>query len=495
MSATAVHRNTQAARADLVSAGRNLDNSQWAAFDHALTHQLSLIWGPPGTGKSRTLVSTLAGAVLDAQRSGSGLRILVTAFTYDAVDNVLLPLAQLLSTMASTCEVWRLRSGARERAVAPIQDCVVSERTSRRLSSQLQQPGADTVIVGATPQQLFNLSRHSGGVGAPLFDLIVVDEASQMDVASSILSLQSLAEGGSVIVAGDPLQLPPITQIAPPAELAPMVGSLYDFLRLHHGVSQQELLVNYRSNAEIVDATRDAGYPQNLRAFEPDLRDTFVTPIPTQCPPGWPKHLPWSHDLARVLDPQTPVVCVVHDDDHSGQANDDEANFVTSLAYLLGERLAPPHTGGQAPSGTPYTIEELLRSGVGVVTPHRAQQSKIISRLRTQWPNVDPGLIRKAVDTVEHFQGQQRDVIIGSYGVGDPASEDEFLQSLNRFNVMASRARAKLIVVVSREVIRHLSNDTEVLDGSVLLKTFADVRCSTISPITYPGGTAELRHP
>ena len=81
--------------------------------------------------------------------------------------------------------------------------------------------------------------------------------------------------------------------------------------------------------------------------------------------------------------------------------------------------------------------------------------------------------IREAVDTVERFQGQQRDVIIASYTLGDPdqiAEEDEFLMSLNRFNVIASRARAKLVLLVSQEVISHLAHNTDVLRESRLLK-------------------------
>jgi len=91
-------------------------------------------------------------------------------------------------------------------------------------------------------------------------------------------------------------------------------------------------------------------------------------------------------------------------------------------------------------------------------------------------------MIRNAVDTVERFQGQQRDVIIASFALGDPDSirdEDEFLFSLNRFNVMASRARAKLIVLVSQEVVDHLATDIKVMHQSKLLKVFVESYCDS----------------
>lgn len=91
------------------------------------------------------------------------------------------------------------------------------------------------------------------------------------------------------------------------------------------------------------------------------------------------------------------------------------------------------------------------------------------------------------MDTVERFQGQERNVIIASYVLGDPdaiADEDEFLMSLNRFNVMVSRPRVKLIVLVSREIVDHLSGDLDTLRDSRLLKVFADSFCGDPRPMT-----------
>jgi DNA replication ATP-dependent helicase Dna2 len=56
--------------------------------------------------------------------------------------------------------------------------------------------------------------------------------------------------------------------------------------------------------------------------------------------------------------------------------------------------------------------------------------------------------------------------------------------SLNRFNVMSSRARAKLVVLVSREVVDYLSGDLETLRESRLLKNYVESFCSAARPMT-----------
>lgn len=86
---------------DLTARNKFLDLSQWRAWERALTHKFSLIWGPPGTGKSWTLRAIIRGAVLDAQKMNRPLRLLITAGTNTAVENVLYGLERDLAESGS----------------------------------------------------------------------------------------------------------------------------------------------------------------------------------------------------------------------------------------------------------------------------------------------------------------------------------------------------------------------------------------------------------
>lgn len=112
------------------------------------------------------------------------------------------------------------------------------------------------------------------------------------------------------------------------------------------------------------------------------------------------------------------------------------------------------------------------------MTPHRAQQAAVFERLATALAGrVDENEIFAAVDTVERFQGQEKTVMIASFGLGDKdqiAAEEVFLFNLNRFNVTASRAKAKFIGIMSRRLVDHLPSDKDALIESRLLKHFVD---------------------
>lgn len=508
--ANAASERDLAVRATLESRGVQLNDSQWQAWAHALSRRLTLIWGPPGTGKSETLRAIVRGAVCDAQKHRKPLRVLVTANNYNAVDNVLLALEKQFRSDDSV-HIFRLQS--QSRMVDPrLQSehpslCNIElnksnpDDATRELLGTLAQPQGIT-IVGTVPHQIHNLAFvESSGTAAPVkswFDFVILDEASQMDAASSTIVWSKVAPEGACVLAGDDLQLPPIQQADSPTGLESLVGSVYSFVRDYHGITPCALNVNYRSNRPIVDFTIEAGYEPTLSSHSPNLRLNFAQPLPTQQPANWPDRLPFCADWMRLLDANKPLTCLLHDDVSSGQSNVFEAQVVAALIQLLSGRLGAPTERRNADgiivtaNVDAYAPVDFWQKGVGVVAPHRSQGSRIADLLRQQFPlasGATPALITGAVDTVERYQGQQRDVIIASLGLGDPeiiAGEDEFFFDLRRFNVLISRACTKVVVLMSRSVLEHLSNDQQTLRDSRLLKLFAELYCRNDETLMLP---------
>lgn len=239
--------------------------------------------------------------------------------------------------------------------------------------------------------------------------------------------------------------------------------------------------INYRSNHTLVEFTRRANYSDRLKAHKHDLA-LDLDPLPTTvaAPPGWPDSLSWSLNWGKLLDPAYPTVAFTYPDEAAGQANFFEANTVAAVAWLLRHHLRDQLLGEKQlngsyadPSADLHTPESFWKTALGVVTPHKAQMSRIVEQLQNIFGDDNPAQIRAAVDTVERFQGQERDVIVASFGIGDAdliRAEDEFLFSLRRFNVLTSRARAKLIVLAPESLIEYLPDEVTVLSQAHLLK-------------------------
>ena len=499
-----VPRNLPGIRQYLEQNGISLNQSQWIAWGASLSHRLQTIWGPPGTGKSRTLRAVVIGAVVDAVQRNVPLRILVCAPTYNALDNVLLEAVSATGRMVqhADLECYRIRSSYRlvDPNIPNSLDLELNRANPSLAVQQLRrrlQNRVGITVVGATTEQTHNLLvTDNDSARQEFFDFIILDEASQVDVGRAILPFASLAADGVVVVAGDPKQLPPIHQAKAPAGLEAMVGSVYVFFEALHQVRPAVLEENYRSNSSIVQLAHEAGYERSLTSYSPDLRLDILAPFPATEPAGWPQSLFWTQEWATLLEPDAPLCCYVYPEGRSSQWNPFEADSVAALAYLLYGRLGGQLLNERDLSGavipaahSPYSMAEFWQRGIGIVTPHRAQQALIVARLQQLFgPLGAPNeMIRDAVDTVERFQGQQRDVIIASFALGDQDAikdEDEFLMSLNRFNVMTSRARAKLITLVTQEVVNHLSGELDVLRQSRLLKVFVESFCSNSRPMS-----------
>ena len=488
----------------LIQHSGTLNESQWEAWEEALRLKLTLIWGPPGTGKSRTLRAVILGAALHAHIQQQPLRLLVSAHTYNAIDNVLLGLEEELGELLGSehYQLYRIRSKYHEapskeweQKYPTLQNLVLNRYSPsteiKKLYQQLENPHG-IMIIGCPPEQLHNLAIISNekpkgkDTIRNWFDFMILDEASQMDVAASTLIFSKRTAGGVCVLAGDDLQLPPIHQADPPEDLEDVVGSLYNYFRRHHKIEPKSLNINYRSNQTIVDFTMIAGY-KKLDSYSRDLQLDFLHPIGDERPDSWPDTLYWTPSWKELLAPLYPTVSFVYEDVLSSQVNDFEADAVAAMIWLLRGRLTNQLKNEKQPDGTfrpesqsLYDAKQFWDKAVGVVTPHRAQRAKVVNRLRQVFPNDPPEQIYSAVDTVERYQGQQRDVIIASFGVGDPdiiEAEDEFLYNLNRFNVLTARARAKVIVLLTQSLLQHLSNDARILEESRLLKRYVESYC------------------
>lgn len=105
------------------------------------------------------------------------------------------------------------------------------------------------------------------------------------------------------------------------------------------------------------------------------------------------------------------------------------------------------------------------------------------------------------VDTVDRFQGQERDLIIASYTVADRdfvTSEERFILDPRRFNVTLTRARGKFIMFVSEALIQYLPSDAEVARDAAHLQLFVENYCSTVDetialPFLDGGGATYVR--
>ncbi len=497
-----------------------LNPSQSKAWEEALTRRLTLVWGPPGTGKSWTLRMIILAAVLEAQNTGRSLRLLVTANTYNAVDNILFKLKDDVAKLQVGMElprIIRLQSDLREAPdteklrTADITNYVVEryrptpEVLNFRHELETSTGDWDVIVVGCPTQQLHNLAvagvdkkdwhKHAK---RDFFDFVVLDEASQVDVGASTFVFTKIAPDGCCVLAGDDLQLPPIHQAEAPLGYQKLTGSIFSYLSDHCHVTRKPLQVNYRSNRVLVNFVRRAGYDEGLKSFHPDLQIHLISEVPTVRPEGWPDSLFWTPDWAKLLTPEDRAVCLLYEDDSSSQVNPFEADAVAAMVWLLRQRLAKKLREGEEtyPEDDLHDAKSFWEEAVGIVTPHRAQMSRVIQSLSRLFPGEET-FIRSAVDTVERFQGQERAVIIASFGIGDEdiiRGEDEFLYDLRRFNVLASRAQAKLIVMLTRALVNHLSDDVEVLRESVLLKRFALNFCEPVGAVSLGYVDAETEY-
>lgn len=261
------------------------------------------------------------------------------------------------------------------------------------------------------------------------FDLLVIDEASQCDIASA---LPLLFRAKRTVIIGDPMQLRHISALSRSKDVDLQtkyglletraawmysVNSLYDLAAAVAGPGQIiNLRDHHRSHADIINFSNRKFYEGKLRVA---TRYTHL-----KRPPGFAPGVVWTDVKGRVVRPGGRSAC-----------NREEADgVVRAMRDLL--------------------VERGYEGSVGVVTPFRAQM-ELIQELLALDSQVHEAAGRASclVDTVHGFQGDERDVMFFSPVVSEGVSSGAlgFLRSNgNLFNVAITRARGLLHVVGDR---------------------------------------------
>ena len=416
-----------AAALDALSATFNAE--QRAAIGRALAAQdFLLVQGPPGTGKTRVV------AEIARRAAARGERVLITAFTNQAVDNVL---RRLLSdgfedfvrlghslSVAPELRTFRLAARACRQAGLPVAGDETSI-ASETLTPELVRAALCSAPVVAATTATWSAERYDPGGEAVRFDLAIVDEASQLTVPAV---LGALRFAHRFVLVGDERQLPPLV-VSEEAATRGLKRSLFASLLDRWGsCASVALRTQYRMHPVICGFPSRAFYNGALEAggsARTALLQLAGKPLP---------------HLAPVLDPNRALVFVnvpprADAPEPDGKASRTQARVVTKLIQALLAAHVPPEQ-------------------IGVIAPYRAQAAAIRQRLaRTDISSV-------TVDTVDRFQGGEREVILFSFG-GRVAQSPyrhglDFLADPNRLNVALTRAQRKLILVGERQMLESV---------------------------------------
>ncbi|OZJ05497.1 hypothetical protein BZG36_01895 [Bifiguratus adelaidae] len=433
-----------------------------------LSRKLQIIWGPPGSGKTRFLsvfVDWYARNIAQAEvQRAEPVIIAVTAYTRSAIHHLL---RQIINRQASqVCSDYKVLEMVREtkKAEAGCEDGLSPTAVTCK-AIQLQKrveklfaKGISVVVIGGTVWDWQKVQKHwLGWKGA---DVGIIDEGSQLLSADAIVFMAAMSKDARLIVAGDHLQLGPILQysyLLPSDSRQPLLfGSIQQSLMRTssgHAVGESNFVLpdtklrdlgpctiqmkdNWRMNEEI-NAFYQQIYGDEYIARYPNLLLDYNEAVPT------------SKDyIQRALDPGRSIAVVrIHCKQSWSESRSNidpltaESNLVAELveAYLEHRSDVPLHPSAIT-SRTPPVF---------VVTPHHFQRWAILAKLP---PELSDNVL---VDTVEKLQGQECNMVIACFaGVvkeihagSIPTSELDFLMDFRRWNVAVSRARSKVIVL------------------------------------------------
>ena len=426
--------------------GTKLNPSQQAAVEKILAaNELAIVHGPPGTGKTTTLVQAIKALV---RRDGE--RVLVVAPSNTAVDllsekladeglNVLrignpvrvsdrlqsLTLDSRMAQHSSVKEVKKLKKKAgefRDMAHKYKRNFGKAERDQRKALfdearsimkevERLEQYVLDDVLAKAQVVTATLVGASHYTVRHLQYRTAVIDEAGQaLEPACWIPVLKARR----LVLAGDHCQLPPTVK----SDEAAWGGLGITLMEKNVALHPEAVVLleeQYRMHETIMGYAGSAFYNSRLRAHPSVAGHTlFAGDIP----------------LSFV---DTAGCGYEEQQEGSGLSNPEEAAFLLKHATRLVTELSAHYPAADFPS-------------IAIISPYRLQV-QLLQELLPHSTALQPYLHRISVNTIDSFQGQERDIVYIGLTRSNGDSRIGFLAEVRRMNVAMTRARKKLVVI------------------------------------------------
>ncbi|KAF9111646.1 hypothetical protein BGX27_004626 [Mortierella sp. AM989] len=467
-----------------------LNPSQREAVRFALAaEQVALIHGPPGTGKTFTLVELIRQLVLQKKR------ILVCGPSNISVDNLverlatyrlnivrtghparLLPsvLDHSLDVLSRTSDQGRLVNDIRielDETFQKIQKCKFrSER--KQLYQEVKQLRKDfrarekLVVKELLQSANVVLSTLNGCAAKTLwgekFDVVIIDEATQAleegISSSSLMAAETLSltkehkeqrrkagrAGASATFEVPALDL---ARIAKEQDYSSFLLSTTMFVRLLGCFAQNDaklikrtLVTQYRMNENIMKFPSAQLY-QDLLIADESCREWLLKDLPEVKKSGSASEEERDVDHALVF----------LDTSMAGMSEETEDQDNSAVgASLSGGPDDSKLNRGEATLVVDY-VKNLMKSGVtpediAIITPYSAQNALLRQLLKEDYPDIEIG-------TVDGFQGREKQAIILTLVRSNDAGEVGFLSDRRRLNVAMTRSKRHLCVVGDSETL------------------------------------------
>ena len=249
------------------------------------------------------------------------------------------------------------------------------------------------------------------------YNTLFIDEAAQALEAACWIPMRKVSR---VVLAGDHCQLPPtVKSIA--ALKAGLGKTLMERIVENHPDEVSLLKIQYRMNEQIMRFSSDWFYHGQVESA-PSVRHRGI--LDYDIPIEWRQ--------ASIDDEGTPPAEEFVGESF-GRINKTEAQLTLDTLQRYFEKI-----------GKQRVLDE--RIDVGVISPYRAQVQYLRQQLRKR-EFFKPFRHLISVNTVDGFQGQERDIIVISLVRSNDEGQIGFLRDLRRMNVAITRARMKLIIM------------------------------------------------